>query len=245
MIFFLLAFAMVLLAASAQALTGFGFALILTPLLSLIYDPKATVAVTLMLGAVCNAPLLARNWRLVKVRQIAILCTASFIGNIAGVRLLLFIDSSLLRLVIGVMVVILALPMFFEYRREVKNVGMATVVVGLVSGALIGSTTMGGPPVVLFGLNQNWSKEAFRANMIAYLEIISIASVFLLTASGIVTPDVVKVAVISAPAILPGIILGSLLFYRVPLRPLRRLIILFVIATGLLSAHTGLAQLLG
>ena len=58
----LLASAITFLAAFAQTVTGFAFALILVPLLSLVYPPKVVVMMSLTLGLLTRPPLLVGCW---------------------------------------------------------------------------------------------------------------------------------------------------------------------------------------
>ncbi len=90
----------------ALAMTGFGFNLVLVPLLSLIYDPKATVVLALTVGLAVKAPLFLKLHKLVQPRVIAPLTLASFVGSIGGSRLILYADPSLLRVIIGATVLL-------------------------------------------------------------------------------------------------------------------------------------------
>lgn len=101
----LVALAIGFLASVAQAVTGFGFGLVLVPLFSLVYDPKAVVLISLTLGFLTKPPLLWLDRRFVQWRVIAPLAIASLLGNAVGTRALVYASGPTLRLAVGVVVV--------------------------------------------------------------------------------------------------------------------------------------------
>ena len=240
----LLAAAIACLASLAQALTGFGFALVLVPLLSLLYDPKLVVLASLTLGMACKAPLLAQAWRQVQLARIAPLTLAAVAGTFAGTRLLLAASSPVLQLGIGLLVVVLAAAMLTKPSRPLRREGLASLLVGLVSGVLTGSTSMGGPPVVLLGVKQNWEKESFRANLLAFFALTSLSSLLSLWEAGALGEELLLLDAVLLPAVLVGVIAGSSLFKAIPAERFRLLVVLLVVATGAASAWTGGNKLL-
>lgn len=232
------------LAAAAQAITGFGFALVLVPLLSLVYDPKAAVIVSLTLGMLSKLPLFLPHARLVRPAVLAPLTLAAFVGIYFGTRLLIYADPSLVRVLIGITVIILCIPLFFDLRWRVKRERLATMLVGLVSGSLTGSTSMGGPPVVLFGVNQNWPRETFRANLLAYFIITNLFTLTLIAQAGVITRDVLLTDAKMIPGLVLGLLVGNTVFHRVPTQVFQRVIVLFVVATGVIGVYSGACDLL-
>ncbi|MHB1415222.1 MAG: sulfite exporter TauE/SafE family protein [Chloroflexota bacterium] len=244
MVFFAWSFLFTFLATMALAMTGFGFNLVLVPLLSLIYDPKATVVLALILGLVVKAPLFAQSYKLVQPRVIAPLTLASFVGSIGGARLILYADPALLRVIIGATVVFGCIPLLLNRRWQLKQTGPATAVVGLVSGVLASSTSMSGPPVILFGVNQAWPKETFRANLIGFFVFSDAFALALLIASGLFTQEMLTNTVLVLPAVAVGVLLGNAAFKRFSVGVFYRVVVLSVIVTGALGAYGGAAALL-
>ncbi|MHB1415223.1 MAG: sulfite exporter TauE/SafE family protein [Chloroflexota bacterium] len=236
--------AIAFLAAVAQAVTGFGFGLVLVPLFSLIYDPKAVVMISLSLGFLSKLPILWQDRKFVQLPVIAPLTIAALIGNLAGTQALVYADSSFLRLGIGATVVILSTLMLFNRRWHIKREGLATAVVGFVSGTLTGSTSMGGPPVVLFGVNQAWAKESLRANMTAFSTLTFVFSAALLAISGALTPEIMRLDAVLVPGVALGLFSGNFAFRRAPRGLLYRAIILFVIGTGFVGIFGAINGLL-
>ena len=229
-----------IIASAAQALTGFGFALVLVPLLGLLFAPKTVVMISLSLGLVCKLPLLVHSWRQVEVARIAPLCVAAILGSVVGTQALIHTDPKTLRLGIGIVVVALGIPLLLDRRWPVRREGLAALGVGLLSGALNGATSMGGPPVVLLGANQSWSKESFRANLTAFFVVSNVASLGLLVAAGAFPVGVLILDLELAPGVALGLVAGNVLFGRLPVAAFRRLVVLLVIVMGCVSIWTGL-----
>lgn len=241
----LAAIAVAFLAALAQGLTGFGFALVLVPLLSLFNDPKATVAVSITLGLATKLPLLLWDWRHIQWGAIAPLTFAAFAGIALGARLALLADPRWLRLGIALTVIVAATLMLANVRWRARATALATASVGFVSGLLTGSTSMGGPPVALFGVNQAWAKESLRGNLVAYFTFTSLFTTVVFVLLGGVTEEVLRLDALMLPGIAGGLILGNALYRRVEAAMLYRVVVLFVLGTGVIGLVTAVATLVG
>jgi uncharacterized membrane protein YfcA len=103
---------------------------------------------------------------------------------------------------------------------------------------------MGGPPVVLLGVNQAWSKVSFRANLVAFFVITNVSTLVMLSAAGAFTAEIVRLDLFLVPAVLIGIVVGNRLFAVMPAARFRKFVVLLVIASGLLSTWTGVLSLL-
>ena len=96
------------------------------------------------------------------------LFASSLVGIIPGVYILKVIDPTLLKLCIGILILLVSFFMAANYVVTIKREKLATVLVGIMSGFMGGATSLGGPPVVLFLMNQQQDKEAFRANLVRF-----------------------------------------------------------------------------
>ncbi len=231
------------LASLAQGLTGFGFALVLVPLLSLIYDPRAAVVVSITLGLATKIPLLYWDYRHVQWRLLAPLVAGALAGIVGGARLVVLTDPNLLRLGIALTVLVFATIMLFNVRVQIKTTNLAVGLVGLLSGVLTGSTSMGGPPVVLFGVNQMWAKRSLRANLVAFFSASSLFTMANFAAMGVVTEDVLRLDLVMLPGVVVGLLVGNAIYGRMEQVVLYRAVILFVIGTGVLGLVSSLQAL--
>jgi uncharacterized membrane protein YfcA len=110
---------------------------------------------------------------------------------------------------------------------------------GFVSGILNTSTSMSGPPIVLYLQGKGLTPATFRSTTNAFFLVTAVGAVGLLFASGSVKPWVLGAFLLAMPAAEGGRMLGNRLFDRIDEARFRRLVyaILLLSATvALLSA---------
>jgi uncharacterized membrane protein YfcA len=160
--------ATVFMAAFTQGVTGFGFALIAMPVLSgltSIYMAAPLVALTTL----TNDTLLGFYYRRSFDRGVVgRLLVGSVLGIPGGLLALQYIPAVWLLMTLGTVIVAYAgyslvspgLPKL-QSQRWVYGTG-------LLSGILIGSYNLPGPPVILYGDSQRWSQEKFKSNLTSF-----------------------------------------------------------------------------
>jgi hypothetical protein len=102
---------------------------------------------------------------------------------------------------------------------------------------------MGGPPVVLYLLGSERQIEAFRSTLLAFFVPTGLLTVAGLAVAGRVTPDILRTAAITLPALAAGLILGARLRAAIREEVFQTLVLLVLIATSIaviVSAATGL-----
>lgn len=242
--FWLGALGTVLLASVTRSLTGFGFALVLVPLLSAFWDLRAVVATSAVLGVVSSLALLVEARGQVEWRRVLLMLLGTAAGLPLGVHLLKSLDPSLIKLAIGVLVILFSVLMWLGRTWKFEREGVPLVVTGFVGGLLQGSAGMGGPPVVLFLLGQGTPKAAFRNTLVAYFVPTTVYSVAMLTLAGLVTADVVRTNLVLLPALAVGLWLGRWLLQRVQQGAFRAVALGVTIFSGCTSIYAGLVKFL-
>jgi hypothetical protein len=231
-------------AALCQSLTGFGFALVMVPLLSLAWDVKSAVVTSTVLGTFVVLPLLFEARRHVRLTTAAALTTGSLAGVPAGILLLDWIDPEALKILVGVTVVAASVLVYRVREVRATRAGVIpAVAAGAVSGILGGSTSMSGPPAVLYLLGTEKDVEVFRGTILAFFLPMGLVTIAGLAIVGRVTPDVVRTSAIALPALVIGLVVGAWLRYRVREELFRLLVLLFLILTSvgvIISASLGL-----
>ncbi|KPJ62480.1 MAG: hypothetical protein AMS15_03855 [Planctomycetes bacterium DG_23] len=222
-----------------QGLTGFGFALVAVPIMTLFLSPKEVVPVVLIHAILIVAVILyeARKW--VDLRRIWPLMIAGIVGIPLGTYLLIFLQEGTLKILIGSVIVVFALAFLKGFRKQIKAEKLAFAPVGFISGLLAGSTMMGGPPVILFFTNQGLSKNVFRANIVLYFTAVSLAAIPAYVAGGLITKEVVKDAVLLLPALIAGGLTGIRLARAVQEQLFEKIVLIILIVAGLMSIASG------
>lgn len=233
----------VFLAGMVQGLTAFGFALISVPILILVISPKIVVPLVIIYASLICMAILFQSRHLIDLRRIWFLIISGVAGIPLGTYLLATLDAGLLKILIGAVIVPFAIALFMGFQKAIKNEKLASIPVGFVSGLLQGSTSLSGPPIILFFVNQGMEKQNFRANLVTYFTVLNISAIVSFILGGIMTAEVFRYALWFSPAMIVGAATGIKLTHRVNDKLFRNIALLVVTIAGLLSIASGLGIL--
>jgi uncharacterized membrane protein YfcA len=222
------------LAAGTQSLTGFGFALVMVPFLSLIWDVKAAVVTSTVLATVAAVPLALEVRRSIRPWKVAPLLLGSLVGIPIGIVILDWIDPQALKIFVAAVVIAASFILYFGPRLRLEGGGVGSpVVVGMLSGVLRGSTSMGGPPAVLYVLSRERGIEEFRSTILAFFLPSSLLALTGMAIAGWVTPEVLGTSGVALPALAAGLLAGAWLRSRVQQEVFRTVALAVLVLTGI------------
>lgn len=233
----------VLFAAFVRGLAGFGFALILAPLLLLILDPIVVVIINLFLGLLSHIVVVLWSLREVNLRRISPMIASSLLGIPLGAWIISVIAPHIMKIVIGTVIIFFAIPIFVGFRKSFTSGKLTVGLAGFFSGILASSTSLGGPPVVLFMHSQGWTKREILASLAAYFTFLNSFSLLALSISGQMHVGTLLTAASLVPAMLIGVRLGMMVFQRTNSHLFRFLSMFIVICAGILAVISGLGIL--
>jgi uncharacterized protein len=240
---FLLACAVVFVAAVTSGLAGFGLASISIPPLLLIYEPATVVALMKVLTIGTTWIIMVDAWQDISWRWIARLVPTALVGLVAGTWLLEVLAADAIRVIAGTVVVVLALVLLTWQPRAVRERAWMVPALGLVSGT--GSTAVGlsGPPVVLYFTMMGVGKETIRATIATYFVALDVIGLPTLVTRGVVDGDDLRLALALAPVAVIGRLVGIRLVRFVSPLAFRRATLALLLVTGAVSVATGLSGL--
>ncbi|WP_157756875.1 sulfite exporter TauE/SafE family protein [Plantactinospora sp. KBS50] len=233
-------FGIVLLAAFAQAVSGFGYALLAVPLLTLASDPRTAVVVASVTGVGLTVTSAARERAHARWRTALLLTSAAVLGMPVGLLVLTLAPARLLTVLIAVVVLGCTV---LVWRRVRFRTGPAVVAaVGVFSGVLATSTGMNGPPLVAAFQALGYDPRTFRATLAAAFAGSGVLGLAGFVLAGQVDAATLRLAAAGLPAVLLGWWLGDRIFARVNLVVFRRIVLLGLVAmsaAALVQALTG------
>ena len=232
-----------LLASVAQSLTGFGFGLIVVPFLVLVLDVKDAVVISSVLGLANVALLSLRVWRSVPWRTVTWLLVGSFAGMPLGLAVLVLAPQEALRLAVGVAAIVMAAALATGLRLEARG-APSEVAVGVTSGILRTSTSMSGPPVVLYLQGRGHPPQEFRGALTMYFLIGSLVSIGAFFGAEVVTGRALALTAAALPSVYVGSWAGDRLLRRVDAALFRRIVLLLLVATALSGVGSSIQRLL-
>ena len=150
--------AVLAVSAALQTATGFGFAILSAPVLAAALGPEPAVSTIVTTGVVVDVLVLAAGGRRPqpRVRDVLSLGLWSLPGLLTGAVLLRELPSTALQLLVAAAVLYAVAHRIRPLRPRRRDDGTAAerwwsaASAGLTSGVLSTSTTLGGPPVVLY-----------------------------------------------------------------------------------------------
>jgi hypothetical protein len=234
--------AIVLVAATAQTLVGFGFALIAVPFLVVMLNVRDAIVVTTLLSLVNTTIIAAQARNDVPWRTVLWMLAGSLAGMPIGLAVLLFAPEDALRLAVGASTLVMAAALASGLRFGSSSVA-SELGVGFVSGVLNTSTSMNGPPVVLYLQSLGYPPQAFRAGLAVFFVSVSVLTVAAFVATGVVSMNALALAASALPAVVAGSVAGHALLRRTQPELFRRLVFALLIAAALSAVGSAAVRL--
>lgn len=222
----------VVVAGFLQGLTGFGFALIALPLMGLFMDIKISIPLIILLALCISVTLSIQLRSSINLKSIYALMAATIPGIPLGVYTLKHIPAEYLAMSLGVLMIA-----FTSYQLLAKpaprHLGIfSTALAGFLSGVIGGSIGAGGPPVIIYSTMQPWSKDQAKATLAFYFTISGILISMTHAYSGLITQEVMHLFLISLPALVIGIFLGTFTYTRLSDHGYKKLAFILVFILG-------------
>ncbi len=223
----------VLLAAFVRSVSGFGYALLATPLLTFVFEAKSVVVMNVILGSITTVVVLFQTRRHIDLRRVVFMGLGSILGVPLGAYLLSSLDPAMIKLAIAVVVIPFSVLLLLGHSHQFKRDTLGCIVAGFMSGVLQASTSLGGPPVVLFLLNQGLVTERFVGTLAAYFLFISAITIGTFSSLGMVTTDLLTRAAILLLRLFLGTYVGLKVLPRINATLFKRIASSIVVVTAL------------
>jgi uncharacterized membrane protein YfcA len=224
--------AMVVVAGLIRGFTGFGATMVLAPSLSFVMPPPEAVALALILELAGAAQLAPRSVGAVDWRRLAPLTATACLAAPVGSFALVFLDPEIARRMIGGTVTACVLVMLSGWRFRGHPGPASAIPVGALGGTLLGSTGVGGPPVVIYLMSTPDPAATTRANIIVHIGLTTLVLLAILAAHGTIDAVALWRAAAMLPLHLAANAVGARMFRVADERLFRRAALLFLAGTG-------------
>lgn len=235
------AFLCVLLAAIVRGFSGFAFAFIVVISLSFALPPATIVPAVFLLEVVAGIHLLPSIWRSVHWPSIAVMAGCAAICTPVGVYVLTSVPAEPMKLALAVFGVVAALVLVSGYQLKRMPTKVETAATGAAAGLLNGAFGIGGPPIIVFFLGSPLALEAGRASIVVSFLIMDIAALFSLFAFDLYNSESLVLTVLTLPALIVGVYIGSRLVGKLPESAARQAVLTILLV---MSVATGIKSLL-
>ncbi|AZU62039.1 sulfite exporter TauE/SafE family protein [Neobacillus mesonae] len=220
----------ILVASILQTSTGFGFSIMATPFLLMIFHPHEAIQINIILTFVISVLL----FRKIKSDIDYALLRRFILGSLAGVPfgIILFISINLNTFKLGVSILLLLLTLLLICKFKVKPTKFRDFIVGWISGLLTTSIGMAGPPLLLYFTGTDTEKRELRATTLAYY--IFIYCVSLITQIIFTGTDKIiwQSSLYAMVIVILGLFIGQIIFHKLNQRTFRLFTYIILSCTG-------------
>ncbi len=222
------------LAAFTQGLTGFGFALVSIPLLSIVMDIKIAIPLGAICGLIVNIYLTVRLRKHINFSEIKYLILGAVIGIPLGSYYLKTADPSYVKLFLGIVVLLFVFSISFDIIKHYKLNEQWGIIFGLFSGLLGGAFNANGPPILIYLQLKNLDKNTHKASIAGFFIVASIIIVLDHAITGISNSAIFFTFLEQLPFVVIGLLLGDFLFLKISTKVFHKIVIACLFAIGLL-----------
>lgn len=237
---FTLALFTVLLGGVVRGFSGFGAAMVMTPLLAVILTPAEAVYYSVVLSLLGSVFMSARSARQANWKAVMLLFVASVPLILAGNAALIHIPPITMRIIFAILIIVIATAILsgWIYRGEPRK--RYTLIAGGISGFMYGSIGSGGPPAAMYLSGTDDDKTRVRATVLMHAILCLIFSLAGLSTFGtfFVAPDWHLGAM--AAAHFAGVYGGEKLFHAMGGGHYDRIVLWFMVLLGTTSLYLAL-----
>ena len=231
MIFWIIA---TLLAFYVKGLCGFANTLVFTSILTFGTANINISPVELILGYPTNLIISIKERKAITPRIVIPLAIMVIIGSLGGALFLKNADTTLIKIIFGVLVILVGIEMLLRElsQKKAKNSRVLLTIIGILSGFLCGLYGVGALLGAYIGRTTDDIK-AFKANICTVFIIENTFRIILYLFYGIITMESLKRALILSPFMLIGLGAGMLSAGKISEKIVKRIVIILLIVSGI------------
>lgn len=222
-----------------RSLTGFGAALVLVPLLSLVWDLRQVVLLAAIVQVATGFPVALGARRQGSRPALTMLLIGSLCGLAVGAFMLSFLPLTWLRRGLGVITLVFGISRFTPIAARVsstptRRLNLLGIPVGFAGGILTGAIGTGGPPIVAYLHYRLNTPAARRATLLLYFMVLDIVRLPGYLRLGIGSTTLLWTGAALIPFAMLGAACGSYAHGRLSERLVAGSIAVLLVLTGLL-----------
>lgn len=209
---FLLLCSIVFGAAFFRGLTGFGYAILAVPLVSLVAAPTTAVIMAILMQLIIGPFGIGSAVRVIDRSMVAKIAALSCLLTPAGLWLLDIVSADLARLIITIIAIGSFLAFMMKRPAELNTSPLHIALVGSMSGLLNGFAAMPGPPVILHFVRKGVAPIVARGSMITIFFAAATMATAVAWWRGMIDQQTLILSLLACPLMIGGNQLGAKFF---------------------------------
>lgn len=230
----LVLFVAVFLAVFTQSVSGFGVALVAMSILPAIVGIQTATPLVALIAIVLELFLFIWYRSAFNLQAIWRVILAALVGIPIGLYALKQLNPEIIVKLLGIILIAYSVYGLIQLKLpELKHPYWAYLL-GFISGILGGAYNTVGPPVIIYGNCRRWPPKEFKSNLQGFFLITSTVIGLGHLISGNLTEEVWKYFLLSAPAIILGIIAGVNLDNVINPELFRKIVLVLLLLMGII-----------
>ena len=223
----------VFIAGIFRGFAGFGSALLVVPALAYIYGPTQAIVIEVLIEIPVSLGLIFGAVKHAERKAVLPMLAMFIIFVPLGAFLVSSIDPKPLKIAISILVLIMLVVITQQKRLASFITPTGTYIAGAFAGITQGMTAIAGPVFATAILARGAPAKETRANIVCLAGGLIGLSCISFFAVGSMTWATIAYAILAMPALILGVWVGSILFYRLSDWNLRPIMLGFVAITAL------------
>ena len=201
-----------LVAGLMRGFAGFGSAMLMAPIFAILFGSAEMVVTVTAIELVVSLQLFPQvrkdaDWKTLTPMSIAACVAMPF-----GVWLLASIDKGTIVTGVSAIIVGFVIVLWSGWKYRGPRSSVISAAVGSISGGMMATTGVGGPPVLLYLLSLNDPPNVNRANIVTYYFVTGFLLIAIVVATGVAGWQSLLRAVVLFPAMVLGAWIGGRMF---------------------------------
>ncbi len=201
-----------LVAGLMRGFAGFGSAMLMAPIFAILFGSAEMVVTVTAIELVVSLQLFPQvrkdaDWKTLTPMSIAACVAMPF-----GVWLLANIDKGTIVTGVSAIIVGFVIVLWSGWKYRGPRSSVISAAVGSISGGMMATTGVGGPPVLLYLLSLNDPPNVNRANIVTYYFVTGFLLIAIVVATGVAGWQSLLRAVVLFPAMVLGAWIGGRMF---------------------------------
>jgi uncharacterized membrane protein YfcA len=223
-----------LVAGLMRGFAGFGSAMLMAPIFAILFGSADMVVTVTAIELVVSMQLFPQVRKDADWQTLTPMSIAACVAMPIGVWLLANVDKNTIVTAVSAIIVAFVLVLWSGWKYRGPRSAVISAGVGTLSGGMMATTGIGGPPVLLYLLSFNDPPNVNRANIVTYYFVTGFLLIAIVLAAGVVGWHALARAVVLVPVVILGAWVGGRMFASFGSeRVYRNVALAILLATGL------------
>ena len=218
-----------------RGFAGFGSVMLMAPIFAILLGPTHMVPLITIIEIPVGMMLFMGARQDVDWKFIGPVTLVAAAAMPLGMWFLVNADTDLLTKVVSLIVLVFVVVLAIGWNYRGPRPLPLTLGIGGFSGTMMATTSIGGPPLIVYMLAAAFPATTIRANLIAYFLLVSVILVGMFAITDHIGVAILIDAVILTPILMLGSWIGSRLANKAPEKVYRGIAFVFLAFAGLVG----------